>query len=235
LVVELRRYLAILRRRLVLIVVTVIGAMAAAGAATPRTPHYAATAVIYAGPRSYSLNTSGPANNADVLQGINGVLTTFTKMIGSEPIAAEAVSTTGVGRSPARVVGQTSVTIEPSTQLLDVQVKDTDPSVAERLANGVADAFVTRVQTLQPDATATQGTAPAVPAYVFQRAKSPTSPESNGLMRNVGLAGLFALVLSVGLAFLLEYLDVTIKGPDDIEHELELPVLAIVPAEIRGA
>jgi receptor protein-tyrosine kinase len=169
-----------------------------------------------------------------VLQGINGILTTFTKMIDSEPTAADAVSSTGVDRSPSAVVGQTNVTVEPGTQLLDVQVTDTDPTVAKQLANGVADSFVNRVQSIQSSAPASPGTAPAVPAYVFQLAKQPTSPESNGLLRNVGLAGLFGLVLSTGLVFLLEYLDVTIKGAGDAEHQLELPVLGVVPVEGRS-
>jgi capsular polysaccharide biosynthesis protein len=38
-------------------------------------------------------------------------------------------------------------------------------------------------------------------------------------------------MVAVGLAFLLEYLDVTVKSPADAERRLELPVLAVVPMQ----
>jgi capsular polysaccharide biosynthesis protein len=238
---ELRRYLAVLRRRLLLIVITVVVAVGAAVAATPRTPTYDATSVIYVGPRAFDFNT----NNQDSILAVNAVLTTFSKMIDSQPTAADAVSNTGVDRAPGAVVGQTTVTAEPSTQLLDVKVTDTDPTVAERLANGIADAFVHKVQSFQPGTSTTPGsaaaapaqpgTAPSAPAYVFERAALPTSPQSTGLLRNVGLGALLGLLASAGLALLLEYLDVTIKGAGDAERQLNLPVLGIIPFERRSA
>jgi capsular polysaccharide biosynthesis protein len=156
-------------------------------------------------------------------------------MIASAPIAADAVSSTGVGRSAPEVVGQTSVTVEPNTQLIDVKVTDSDPTVAERLANGVADSFVAKVETIQSPTPAQPGTTPSLPAYVFQRAGLPTAPESNSLLRNVGLGALLGLLASAGLAFLLEYMDVTIKGAGDAEHQLKLPVLGVIPFERRSA
>jgi capsular polysaccharide biosynthesis protein len=239
LVVELRRYLAILRRRILLIIVTVVVGVGAAVAATPRTSIYSATTVIYVGPRAFDFNTNTVTNNQDAILAVNAVLTTFSKMIDSQPTATDAVSNTGVDRSPGAVVGKTTVTAEPSTQLLDVKVTDTDPTVAERLANGMADAFVQKVQSYQPGTATTPssatpaqpGTAPSAPAYVFQRAALPTSPEPKGLLQNVGLGALLGLLASAGLAFLLEYLDVTIKGAGDAERQLNLPVLGIIPFE----
>src|SRR5207253_10418786 len=91
-VVELRRYLAILRRRILLIAVTVVVAVGAAVAATPRTPSYAATSVIYAGPRAFNFNTNQVTNNNDSLQAVEAVLSTFSKMIDSQPTATDAVA-----------------------------------------------------------------------------------------------------------------------------------------------
>jgi capsular polysaccharide biosynthesis protein len=242
---ELRRYLAILRRRLLLILITVVVGAGAAVVATPRTPTYSATSVIYVGPRAFDFNTNQATGNNDSILAVNAVLTTFAKMIDSQPTATAAVANTGVDRSPADLVIQTTVSAEPSTQLLDVNVSDSDPSIAQRLANGMADAFIQKVQSYQPatgttpgsaaQATPAQpGSAPAAPAYVFSRAGRPTSPESTGLLRNVGLGALLGLLASCGLAFLIEYLDVTIKGAGDAERQLNLPVLGVIPFE-RGS
>jgi capsular polysaccharide biosynthesis protein len=45
------------------------------------------------------------------------------------------------------------------------------------------------------------------------------------------LAALFGFLGAAALAFLLEYVDVTVKNPADAERRLELPVLAVVPMQ----
>lgn len=45
----------------------------------------------------------------------------------------------------------------------------------------------------------------------------------------LALGGILGLFLGIGFAFFLEYLNNTIKTPDDIEQYLELPLLAIIP------
>jgi len=56
--VEIHRYLAILRRRIAIVVIAVLAAVAAAWLVTDRTPHYTAKAVIYVGARQFSLAPS---------------------------------------------------------------------------------------------------------------------------------------------------------------------------------
>jgi len=58
----------------------------------------------------------------------------------------------------------------------------------------------------------------------------PTSPARPAKTRNIALAFLVGLVGGIGLALLREYLDNTVKTPDDIETLARLPSLAVVPA-----
>ncbi|MEM9304263.1 MAG: polysaccharide biosynthesis tyrosine autokinase, partial [Pseudomonadota bacterium] len=48
--------------------------------------------------------------------------------------------------------------------------------------------------------------------------------------RSIMLAFFMGLALSIGLAFLLEHLDNTLKGADDTEQKLGLPVLGLLPS-----
>ncbi|HET8897220.1 MAG TPA: polysaccharide biosynthesis tyrosine autokinase [Rhodanobacteraceae bacterium] len=64
---------------------------------------------------------------------------------------------------------------------------------------------------------------------VVDRAMVPAGRYSPSLKRNLGLGILLGLMLGVGLALLLEYLDNTIKTPQDVEHLLKLGVLGIIP------
>ncbi len=45
----------------------------------------------------------------------------------------------------------------------------------------------------------------------------------------VGFGVIIGLLLGIGLAFLFEYFDKTLKNPEDVEHFLDLPVLGTIP------
>ncbi|MGB2591156.1 MAG: polysaccharide biosynthesis tyrosine autokinase [Candidatus Acidiferrum sp.] len=64
---------------------------------------------------------------------------------------------------------------------------------------------------------------------VVDPAMIPTFPSRPAKARNIVLAFLVGLVGGIGLALMREYLDNTVKTPDDIETLARLPSLAVVP------
>jgi succinoglycan biosynthesis transport protein ExoP len=65
---------------------------------------------------------------------------------------------------------------------------------------------------------------------VVDPALTPTTPARPQKARNILLSFLVGLVGGVGLALFREYLDNTVKSPDDIEALTGLPSLAVVPS-----
>lgn len=49
---------------------------------------------------------------------------------------------------------------------------------------------------------------------------------------NIALGAVAGLVLGVGLAFFIEYLDTSVKTIDDVEHALGAPVLGVIPQNV---
>jgi succinoglycan biosynthesis transport protein ExoP len=64
---------------------------------------------------------------------------------------------------------------------------------------------------------------------VVDPADVPILPISPKLSVNLLIAAVFSLSLGIGMAFFLEYLDVTLKTPDDVIRYLGIPVLGAVP------
>jgi capsular exopolysaccharide synthesis family protein len=64
---------------------------------------------------------------------------------------------------------------------------------------------------------------------VVDRALVPGAPFAPSMRRDVGMALGLGLFLGVGLIFLLEYLDRSLKTADEAERVLGLPVLAVIP------
>ena len=63
----------------------------------------------------------------------------------------------------------------------------------------------------------------------------PRAPVGPARLRNVMIALALSLVAGIGLAFLLDFLDDTVKSIDDIDRYIHLPALAMIPAGRGGA
>lgn len=64
---------------------------------------------------------------------------------------------------------------------------------------------------------------------ITSTAITPTTPIGPARTRNIFLAFLVSLAAGIGLAFLLDYLDDSVKSSDDIGRHLALPTLALIP------
>ena len=223
---ELRRYLNVLRRRWLLLLVSTLCGVIAAYLTLPSGNVYTAETTIYVGYRQFG---GAGALSADQTNGVQQVARTFAVMIASEPIARDAVQRTGIGTSSAQVANRTTAVVIPGTSLIRITYKDADPSRARALANAISDALVEKVQTFEPGTVGGEGEVPILPAYVFARADLPVVPQSTGAVGRMLTGALFGFVIAAGVAFLLDYLDITPRSPDDLERHIGLPVLGAIP------
>ncbi|CAN5436994.1 exopolysaccharide regulatory tyrosine autokinase VpsO [soil metagenome] len=64
---------------------------------------------------------------------------------------------------------------------------------------------------------------------ISSKAVTPTDPVGPKRTRNIFIAFMMSLAAGIGLAFLLDYLDDSVKSADDIGRHLGLPTLAAIP------
>jgi succinoglycan biosynthesis transport protein ExoP len=74
---------------------------------------------------------------------------------------------------------------------------------------------------------------PRFAVSVKQKADPPSFPARPRVGLNLMLGMLVGLVVGLGLAFFIEYLDTSVKTMEDVEDLLGVPVLAIIPQNIK--
>lgn len=77
-----------------------------------------------------------------------------------------------------------------------------------------------------------QRSMPMSPARIWERAEPAAGPSKPKVFLNMALAVVVGVIVGVGLAFFLEYLDTSVKTMEDVENFLQVPVLAVVPKNI---
>ena len=78
-----------------------------------------------------------------------------------------------------------------------------------------------------------QRTMPQSPVTIWERAEPSQFPARPRVALNIGLAAVVGLLLGLGFAFFVEYLDTSVKTIDDVEAFLAAPVLAVIPKNIH--
>ena len=121
--------------------------------------------------------------------------------------------------NPKELSEKISVNLCGETRVIEIKVEDESPTKARDLANKAADVFKSRAKELMKIET----------VEIVDTAILPDSPVKPKRARNIAISGFIGLMLGLGLIFLLEYMDNTIKTPEDVEKYLGLPVIGAIP------
>ncbi|RDU37133.1 capsular biosynthesis protein [Neobacillus piezotolerans] len=109
---------------------------------------------------------------------------------------------------------------EKDSQVVNVSVQDPDPVVAARIANETASVFKEEIVKIM--------NVDNVNILAKAEVKENPEPIKPRPLLNIAIAIVVGLMAGVGLAFLLEYFDNTIKTEQDIDRILGLPVLGVI-------
>lgn len=106
-----------------------------------------------------------------------------------------------------------------NTEIITISVIHQKPETAQKIANAVASSFMTQVMEIYQVKN----------VNIIDHAALPTVPVSPRVKLNTAVALALGFVVAVGLAFLFEKLDRTMKTPEDVQKYLQIPVLGIIP------
>lgn len=113
-----------------------------------------------------------------------------------------------------------TINSQENSQVFSLMVQDSNPTKAVEIANTVSATFQKEIKNIM--------NVDNVSILAKAEIKDNPAPVKPNPVLNIAIAVVVGLMAGVGLAFLLEYMDNTIKDEDDIEKLLELPILGSI-------
>ncbi|MFC5469237.1 YveK family protein [Cohnella suwonensis] len=220
---ELKNYWIIIRRRLLMIVLLIIASCLAMGMYSYSfiTPQYAASAKLIVNQFKDSSSLL-PSIDVGSINSTIGLIKTYKEIIRTPRIMKKvAEEYPELRMSYGELISKVSVSSVNETQVMSVSVRDDSYEKAAKAANAVAVVFQKMVPTLMK--------VDNVSILNFADPQESHGPVAPNPKLNIAVAFMLALMLGVGIAFLLDYLDDTIKTEEDIQTLLGVPVLTTIP------
>lgn len=143
----------------------------------------------------------------------------YNEIIKSRTVVKSLINSLGLSEVTTEKMAQKiSLGLKGDTGIIEIRIEDTIPERAKILADSVSDIFTNKISELMDVGK----------INILDRAEVPNKPVRPKPV--IIVVTLFAgLLAAICLAFLLDYLDDTIKTTEDVEKHLGLIVLASIP------
>ncbi|WP_186576566.1 YveK family protein [Aquibacillus kalidii] len=219
--ISLKEIFEVLKKRLLLIIILTVSAAAISAGYTffLITPTYQASSQFIVSQNSQQQPEMQNVDINEIRSNIE-IINTYNVIIKSNRILDQVVEELDLAISSAALSSKINVANAENSQVVTVTATDIDPGVAADIANTTVQVFQADI----PDLMNVNNVNILSEADVSENPQ-PVSPNP---VLNIAIAMVLGVMVGVGLAFLLEYLDNTIKTEKDVEDKLDLPILGVI-------
>lgn len=147
------------------------------------------------------------------------LMKTYSEAIKTKDLVNRALDNINIDIKAEEVLGNLTVTTLTDTQILQIKYGSKIPDEAKVVIEEITKEFIKTSKELVPNGN----------IQIIEKVQLPENPVSPNKKMNIAIAFLLGLMVSVGLAFLLEFLDNTFKTKDQLERELDIPVIGVIP------
>jgi len=208
---SLSDYWLVVRKRWGLIALVLAFAVGAAIAVTRfTTPLYLSTTKIF-------VSTQASDNPSDLLQGSSFTqqrVKSYADLVTSPSVLSPVVRELGLGVPHDTLVKRITATVPLNEVIIQIDVLDESRFNAARIANRLAMSLTQKVADIESPLS---GAASPVKLSIVQPGSLASKPDSPKPLLNYALGLFVGFVLGLGLAVLLETLDVRIRSSKDVE------------------
>ena len=178
-------------------------------------PTYEASTKIFIGKEGAE---SEGYNSSDVYMYQN-LLKTYSELIKTKDLVNRAIDNSEYDLSVNDVLNGITVNTVAGTQILQVSYQSKSPSIAKNMLESVTNEFITKAEELVPNGN----------VKILESVELPKNPVAPNKTMNIAIAFILGMMVGFGIVFLLEYLDNTYKNKEQLEKDLDIPVLGVIP------
>lgn len=149
----------------------------------------------------------------------NNLVSTYSEIMKSDTVMRKVIDNLNIDKTEGTLRHNVSVSAVKSTQVIQIDVIDSDPRTAKIVANELAKVFTERVKEIYKLNN----------VHILDEAKEPTSPYNINHIKDVAIFAFIGLVVSCAYVLIANMLDTTVKSQEDVERKLELTVLTTIP------
>ncbi|WP_193065258.1 YveK family protein [Oceanobacillus oncorhynchi] len=218
--ISLKEIAEVIKKRLVLILTFILGAafIAAVLSYFVLTPEYESSSQFIVN-QTQQEEDAGEFTQENLRTNVE-IINTYNVIISSPAILDPVIDELGLTLTPGQLADKINVSSEENSQVVTVTAADDDPAQAVNIANTTVEIFQEEI----PSIMNVDNVAILTQAELTEN-PSPVAPNP---ILNIAIGIVFGAMLGVGIAFLLEYLDNTIKTEQDITKQLDVPVLGVI-------
>lgn len=218
--IELRDLFFMIMKRMKMIVLIVILSMVTSFVVSEYMikPEYETFTTLMLGkPADYDENNANYSYQ-DVLTN-QKLIGTYAEIAKSKVVLNEVIDGLNLDMSASQLKDIMNISLLNNTEVIKVTVTNTNPQMAARIANETARVFMASVSDIMKIDN----------VQIIDKAEVPVKPSSPRVKLNVLIAGVLGLMMSLGIVFIVEMMDSSIKTPEDVEKYLNLPVIGMIP------
>ncbi|MFR2221002.1 YveK family protein, partial [Clostridium sp.] len=174
-------------------------------------PTYEASTKIFIGKEGAE---SEGYNSSDVSMYQN-LIKTYSELIKTKDLVNKAINNSQYDLSVNNVLNGITVNTLTGTQILQISYQSKSPSIAKNILESITNEFITKAEELVPNGN----------VKVLESVELPKNPVAPNKTMNIAIAFILGMMVGFGIVFLLEYLDNTYKNKEQLEKDLDIPVL----------
>lgn len=178
-------------------------------------PTYEASTKIFIGKEGAE---SEGYNSSDVSMYQN-LIKTYSELIKTKDLVNKAIDNSEYDLSVNNVLNGITVNTLTGTQILQISYQSKSPSIAKNILESITNEFITKAEELVPNGN----------VKILESVELPKNPVAPNKTMNIAIAFILGMMVGFGIVFLLEYLDNTYKNKEQLEKELDIPVLGVIP------
>ncbi|MDY4736801.1 YveK family protein [Terrisporobacter sp.] len=178
-------------------------------------PTYEASTKIFIGKEGAE---SEGYNSSDVSMYQN-LIKTYSELIKTKDLVNKAIDNSEYDLSVNSVLNGITVNTLTGTQILQISYQSKSPSIAKNMLESITNEFIIKAEELVPNGN----------VKILESVELPKNPVAPNKAMNIAIAFILGMMVGFGIVFLLEYLDNTYKNKEQLEKDLDIPVLGVIP------